>query len=184
MANRSVGKLELIFGSMFSGKTEEMLRRLRRGQIAGQEVLLVKPSRDTRYNDVVMTHDGRVKMKAQVVGCAESILPLVTPDISIVGIEETQFFDESDILAVIQSLLDQRIRVICVGLDMWSTGEAIPLMGSLACIADSVTKLNTVCVSCGADAYLSQKIVEDNSVVDIGGADKYKAVCRNCIESV
>ena len=183
MANQSVGKLELIFGSMFSGKTEEMLRRLRRGQIAGQGILLVKPSRDTRYNDVVMTHDGRVEMKAQVVGCAEEILSLVTPDISIIGIEETQFFN-GELLSVIQVLLEKRIRVICVGLDMWSTGEAIPLMGSLACRADSVTKLNAVCVKCGADAYLSQKIIEDDSIVDIGGADKYMAVCRNCFESV
>lgn len=182
MAIQTIGRLELIFGSMFSGKTEEMIRRLRRGQIAGQKILLVKPSRDTRYDNVVMTHDGRVEMKVQVVSCAYDILSLITPDISIVGIEETQFFNGA-ILHVIHDLLEKRLRVICCGLDMWSTGEAIPLMGNLACIADSVTKLNAVCVGCGADAYLSQKTVEGDSIIDIGGADKYKALCRDCLES-
>lgn len=173
------GKLEVIFGSMFSGKSEEMIRRLRRGEIVGQKIMLFKPEIDTRYNNEIKTHDGKVSMTAQVIKNIEEIHTLVTQEISIVGIDETQFF-KGNLIPVINQLIKDGKRVICSGLDMWANGQPIEMMGNLSCIADEVTKLKAVCACCGNDAYISHKKGVIESTVDIGGSDKYTALCRNC----
>lgn len=180
MMNSKIGSLEIIFGSMFSGKSEEMMRRLRRREIAGQKFMLFKPAVDTRYNVEIKTHDGRISMTTEIVQNAAEILSKVSPSIEVVGIDETQFFDTS-LIPVVNKLIQTGKRVICTGLDMWASGEAIEIMGMLSCIADEVTKLKAVCITCGNDAYLSQRKNDIVATVDIGGADKYTVVCRDCL---
>ena len=174
-----MGKIELIFGSMFSGKTEEMMRRVRRGEIAGQTAALFKPSTDTRYGSKIRTHDSRISAAAQTIENPADILRVIHPGVLIAAIDETQFFDLS-LLPVLEQLSARGLRVICAGLDLWATGEPIEIMGRIACIADEVTKLKAVCTGCGKDAYISSRDGGATSQVDIGGNEKYTALCRNC----
>ncbi len=176
------GKIELIFGSMFSGKSEELMRRLRRATIAGKKVQLFKPAVDTRHEENIKTHDGQVSMTAIVVTSAPEILMKVDADTTVVGIDEAQFFGES-LPTVANALATLGCKVIVTGLDMFADGLPIEVMGQMACIADKVDKLNAVCLTCGADAYLSHRLpgTGTGETIDIGGADKYEALCRDCI---
>ena len=174
-----MGRIELVFGSMFSGKTEEMLRRVRRGEIAGQKVMLFKPMVDTRYGNKIQTHDNRVSAITRVISSPSEILSIIGPDVLIVGIDETQFFDVS-LLPVLRQLVSNGQRIICAGLDMWATGEPVKITGEIACVADEVTKLQAVCTNCGADAYISAHKGGEEKHIDIGGTEKYTALCRKC----
>ena len=175
-----MGRIEIVFGSMFSGKTEEMLRRVRRGEIAGQKVMLFKPKVDIRHGNKIQTHDNRAIAETLVIGSPEEILTILTPDVLIVGIDETQFFDAT-LLPVLNQLVFNGLRVICAGLDMWATGQPVDIMGQIACIADEVTKLQAVCTGCGADAYISCHKDNEEKQIDIGGTEKYTALCRKCL---
>lgn len=172
------GSIEVICGSMFSGKTEELLRRLKRARIARQRVEIFKPSIDTRYAKAdVVSHDHNA-LRATPVDAANSMLLLVG-DVDVVGIDEAQFFDNT-LRDVCNALADRGLRVIVAGLDMDFRGEPFGPMPALMAIADDVTKVHAICVHCGSPAYVSHRLVADAQQVLLGETDKYEPICRQC----
>lgn len=166
---------------MFSGKTEELMRRLKRAQYGRQKVQVFKPKIDNRYSDDhVQSHDAN-KILSIPVSTAKEILDRVEDNTRVVGIDEVQFFDDS-ILDVCNKLAYRGIRVICAGLDMDFRGQPFGPMPKLLAIAESVTKLQAVCVVCGMPASRSQKVVGDQSIVAVGAKEMYEARCRFCHE--
>ncbi len=179
------GRIELICGSMFSGKTEEMIRRLRRAVIARQQVQAFKPAIDSRYHvEKVTSHNG-LHFEAQPVGRAVEILTALDPQTDVVGIDEIQFFDE-EIVEVCEKLADQGKRVICAGLDMDFRGLPFGFMPALLARAEDVHKLHAICVVCGEEASRTQRLIEgrpaafDDPIVLVGAAEVYEARCRQC----
>jgi len=187
----SKGRLEVVCGSMFSGKTEELMRRLHRAEIAKQKVLTIKHQIDKRYNAVptcIVSHEGRERFAfivGEQDGGAEKILDLACEDVSVVGIDEVQFFTP-EIINVIVQLVECGKRVIVAGLDLDFRGEPWPIMTVLLPLADEILKLKAICVVCGKDAYHTQRIVNnkpasyEEPVVVVGATEKYEARCRDC----
>ncbi|GIV77953.1 thymidine kinase [Litorilinea aerophila] len=182
----SGGWIELICGSMFSGKTEELLRRVRRAEIARKRVQLFKPQLDHRYGlDRVTSHNGLSREEVIVVEKAEEILPLVLPETEVIAIDEVQFFDWS-IADVCTVLADQGRRVILAGLDQDFRGEPFGPMPLLMALAERVDKLHAICVVCGASASRTQRLIDgrparyDDPIILVGGSERYEARCRNC----
>lgn len=172
------GWIEVICGSMFSGKTEELIRRLKRAKYAKQKVEIFKPSIDTRYDDVeVVSHDSNA-IHSTPVNSAQSIL-LLTGDVDVVGIDEAQFFD-SGIIEVCNQLANRGVRVVVAGLDMDFLGNPFGPMPGLICSAEYITKVHAVCVSCGNLANFSHRKTKDNSLVVLGETDTYEPLCRDC----
>lgn len=172
------GSIELICGSMFSGKTEELLRRLKRAKIAKLKVEIFKPKLDSRYSQLeVVSHDNNSILSTPV-DSSGSIL-LYADDVDVVGIDEAQFFDEG-LIAVCRQLANQGVRVIVAGLDMDYKGEPFGPVPALCAIADEVTKVHAVCVRCGTPAYLSHRLVANEKRVLLGEKNEYEPVCRNC----
>jgi len=170
------GWIEVICGSMFSGKTEELIRRLKRAQIAKQKVEIFKPSVDTRYHNTdIVTHDNR-SIPSTPVPYASSIL-LLAGDIDVVGIDEAQFFDD-ELPHVCNTLANNGVRVIIAGLDMDFSGKPFGPMPHLMCIAEYVTKVHAVCMRTGDIANYSFRKNEDQSVVSLGEKDIYEALSR------
>lgn len=176
------GTIEVVCGSMFSGKTEELMRRLKRAQYAKQKIQVFKPVIDTRYsNDHVQSHDAN-KIPSISVKDAKEILEHVHDNVRVVGIDETQFFDDQ-IVEVAQKLAYRGIRVICAGLDMDFKGQPFGPMPKLLAVAEHVVKLSAVCVICGQAATRSQRMVaESDDQVLVGAHDYYEARCRFCHE--
>jgi len=181
------GWLEVICGSMFSGKTEELLRRLRRAVIARQNVQLFKPAIDDRYGlTTVASHDG-TKWEGIVINNATEILKLVKPDTHVIAIDEVQFFDE-DIVDVCDTLALQGKRVIVAGLDLDFRGEPFGPMPKLMSKAESVHKLHAICMVCGGEASRTQRLINgrpayyEDPVILIGAEEAYEARCRGCHE--
>ncbi len=181
------GWVEVICGSMFSGKTEELIRRVRRAQIAHQKVQVFKPALDNRYvADSVASHNG-MAFKALVVEKAVDILRLVEPDTQVVAIDEVQFFDW-DIADVVELLADRGIRVICAGLDLDFRGEPFGPMPLLMAKAERVDKLHAICVVCGNEASRTQRLINgqpahyDDPIILVGATEVYEARCRACHE--
>lgn len=180
------GGIEIICGSMFSGKTEELMRRLKRAQYAKQKIQVFKPSIDQRYSsDHVQSHDAN-KISSASVKSASEILDLVNDNTRIVGIDEAQFFDQ-EIVTIAQKLAYRGKRVICAGLDMDFKGQPFGPMPQLLAVAEKVTKLSAVCMVCGAPATRSQRLINRNSnslqdQVLVGAHDYYEARCRQCHE--
>jgi thymidine kinase len=174
------GCIEVVCGSMFSGKTEELLRRVKRARLARQRVVLFKPRIDNRYDDVkVVSHEG-LKAEATAVSGSSEILSFVdVPNTQVVGIDEAQFFDEG-ILAVAEQLANAGIRVICAGLDQDYRGAPFGPMPALMSIAEFVTKLHAVCNRCGAAACRSQRLIGTEGQLFVGGAADYEPRCRKC----
>ena len=173
------GRIEVICGSMFSGKTEELIRRMRRAEFAHQNVEIFKPSVDNRYSlEEVVSHDHRT-IKSTVIDSSSSIL-LLSSDIDVVGIDEAQFFDKG-LVEVCNELAAQGIRVIVAGLDIDYRGVPFGPMPDLLAIADEVTKVHAICVRCGDLAYISHRIVESDKRVLIGEKDHYEPLCRRCV---
>lgn len=179
------GRIELICGSMFSGKTEEMIRRLRRAVIARQQVQAFKPAIDSRYHvEKVTSHNG-LHFEAQPVGHSTDILTAVDPETDVVGIDEVQFFD-GEIVTVCETLAERGKRVICAGLDLDFRGLPFGSMPELLARAEDVSKLHAICVVCGEDASRTQRLIEgqpaafDDPVVLVGAAEVYEARCRKC----
>ena len=173
---RQRGSIEVICGSMFSGKTEELLRRLRRAQIAGLEVEIFKPSLDTRYDEVqVVSHDQN-KIPSTPVDHSSNIL-LLGSDVDVVGIDEAQFLD-NHLPEVVEALADQGIRVIIAGLDLDFRRKPFGPMADLCAIADSVDKLHALCVECGHWANYSYRLVLGEQQVMLGEATEYSPPCR------
>ena len=172
------GRIEVICGSMFSGKTEELIRRLRRATFAKQRVEIFKPAIDTRYSDEeVVSHD-RNSIKSTPIDSSASIL-LFSSEIDVVGIDEAQFFDES-IVQVCNDLANRGIRVIVAGLDMDFKGIPFGPMPALCAIADDVTKVHAICVKCGSLAYVSHRTVDSDRRVLLGETMEYEPLCREC----
>ena len=172
------GSVEVITGSMFSGKTEELIRRLRRAMFAGLKVEIFKPSIDVRYSeDRVVSHDDKSIVSTSVDN-ASSIL-LMVADVDVVGIDEAQFFDNS-LVEVCNTLANNGVRVIVAGLDMDFTGNPFGPMPAMLSIAEFVTKLHAICMNCGNLAQYSFRTSEEASVVLLGEKDKYEPLCRNC----
>jgi thymidine kinase len=180
------GWVELICGSMFSGKTEEMLRRLRRAEIARKRIQLFKPQIDHRYGiDRVASHNGISREDAIVVRDAHEILQHLAPETEVVAIDEVQFFDWT-VAEVCTELADQGRRVIAAGLDQDFRGEPFGPMPLLLALAERVDKLNAICVCCGAVASRTQRLIDgrparyDDPIILVGGSESYEARCRQC----
>ncbi|MGI6340574.1 MAG: thymidine kinase [Bacteroidales bacterium] len=172
------GSVEVVTGSMFSGKTEELIRRLRRAQFAGLRVEIFKPSLDTRYaEDRIVSHDDK-SIRSTPVGSAASIL-LLAVNVDVVGIDEAQFFDNG-LPGVCSSLADNGIRVVVAGLDMDFTGKPFGPMPALLAMAEYVTKVHAICVRCGSLAHYSFRKSNEAQVVLLGEMDKYEPLCRKC----
>jgi thymidine kinase len=175
------GWIEVITGSMFSGKSEELIRRVRRAEIAKQKVQLFKPRLDARYSEAEIVSHSEMKMPSQAVEAAEDILELVKPDTEVVGIDEGQFFDSS-LVAVAEALANRGIRVIVAGLDQDFRGTPFEPMPQLLAVAEYVEKVLAVCMRCGAPANRSQRLVQAADRVVVGGAGEYEARCRRCFQ--
>ena len=172
------GRIEVICGSMFSGKTEELIRRLKRARIARQRVEIYKPAIDTRYSDNdVVSHDAN-SIPSTPVESARSIL-LMASDAQVVGIDEAQFFDVA-IVEVCNELANSGKRVIVAGLDMDFIGIPFGPMPQLMAIAEDVTKVHAICVKCGNLAHVSHRIVKDEQRVLLGEQHEYEPLCRQC----
>jgi thymidine kinase len=172
------GSIEVICGSMFSGKTEELIRRLKRAQFARQTVEIFKPKIDTRYSDdEVVSHD-RNSIRSTPVDSSGSIL-LMTNDVDVVGIDEAQFFDDG-LTEVCTQLAEQGIRVIIAGLDMDFKGIPFGPMPALMAIAEDVYKVHAICVRCGSLAYVSHRLVDSDKRVLLGETQEYEPICREC----
>lgn len=185
MTRHSTGTLEVICGSMFSGKTEELIRRLRRAEIAKQNIQVFKPKLDDRYGvERVTSHNG-LHVEAQPVARACEILALLRPDTTVVGIDEIQFFDW-DVADVCQQLADSGTRVIVAGLDTDFRGEPFGPMPLLMAQAEQVHKLQAICVICGDEASRTQRLVDgqpaayDDPLIVVGASETYEARCRTC----
>jgi len=172
------GSIEVITGSMFSGKTEELIRRLRRAQFAGLKVEIFKPSLDNRYSETrAVSHDDKSIISTPVDN-ASAIL-LLAGDVNVVGIDEAQFFDNS-IVEVCNTLADDGIRIVIAGLDMDFSGKPFGPMPALLAIAEFVTKVHAICMRCGNLAQYSFRKSEDDQVVLLGEKNLYEPLCRNC----
>ena len=172
------GSIEVICGSMFSGKTEELIRRLKRANFAKLRVEIFKPKIDTRYSEEdVVAHD-RTTIRSTPVESSGSIM-LMTSEVDVVGIDEAQFFDEG-LVDVCQQLANSGIRVIVAGLDMDFRCTPFGPMPALMAIADDVYKVHAICVRCGALAYVSHRLVAGDKQVLLGEMTEYEPICRDC----
>lgn len=172
-----IGSIEVNWGSMFSGKTEQLFRSVRRSRIAGKKVKLYKPLIDNRYTeDIIVTHYGE-KFKCEVLENIIDILEVDLNGIDVIGIDEGQFFGD-DLVKVCSELKYLGKEVIVSGLDMWSTGEPIMNMSLLAAISNNAVKHHAVCTVTGKDAYISHSLVRKSSDVLVGGSESYIAVCE------
>jgi thymidine kinase len=176
------GRIEVICGSMFCGKTEELIRRVRRAVIARQHAQVFKPLLDDRYSiQHVTSHDGQ-NIQAQPISSSQELLPLLSPASTVIAIDEVQFFDDG-IVGVVNSLAQRGIRVILAGLDMDFRGEPFGPMPQLLCRAEDVTKLHAICVVCGEEASRTQRLVNrqpanyDDPIIMVGAAESYEARC-------
>ncbi|MBK8612731.1 MAG: thymidine kinase [Flavobacteriales bacterium] len=175
------GWIEVICGSMFSGKTEELIRRLRRAEFARQKVEIFKPGLDTRYDEVnVVSHEGTTIRSTPVPN--SSNLLLLAGDIQVVGIDEAQFFDEG-LPTVCEQLANQGVRVIIAGLDMDFQGRPFGPMPHLMAMAEYVTKVHAICMHCGELATFSHRTHVSQELVLLGETDSYEPLCRSCFDS-
>lgn len=175
----SSGSIEVVCGPMFSGKTEELIRRIKRAQIARQKVQIFKPAIDNRYHDTEVVSHSSLSIEATPVNSSIEILQKVYDSTRVVGIDEVQFFDEN-ISLVVEKLARRGIRVIMAGLDQDSTGKAFGPMANLLAIADDVAKIQAICTVCGAAASKTYRkaAVKNTDQVLVGEADMYEARCR------
>ena len=176
--SKSTGSIEVICGSMFSGKTEELIRRIRRAQFANQKIAIFKPCIDVRYSeDDVVSHDSK-HIPSFPIDSPAKILSMVA-GVQVVGIDEAQFFDET-IVDVVQSLANSGIRVIIAGLDTDFLGKPFGPMPALMAVAEDVQKVHAICVKCGSPAQHSHRLSKSENLVELGEKDIYEPLCRHC----
>jgi len=181
VVQKPMGWIEVICGSMFSGKTEELIRRMRRAQIARQRIEIFKPVIDKRYSDSeIVSHDAQ-KLPSKIVKNAQQIIPLAL-EAQVVGIDEAQFFGKS-LIRVSKTLANMGKRVIIAGLDMDFRGEPFHPIPELLAIAEDITKTHAICVICGNPAHFTQRKTKAKNQVLIGAENIYEARCRNCYEA-
>jgi thymidine kinase len=178
-AASAAGWVEVITGSMFSGKSEELIRRLRRAQIGRQRVQIFKPKVDVRSGEAEIVSHSDMKMPSEAVESPQEILAAVSEDTEVVGIDEGQFFDAT-LVGVVDELANRGLRVIVAGLDQDYRGRPFEPMPQLMAVAEYVDKTLAICLKCGAPANRSQRIVHATDRVVVGGANQYEARCRGC----
>jgi len=172
------GWIEVVCGSMFSGKTEELIRRLKRASIARQNVMIFKPQTDKRYDETkVVSHDDN-RIPSTPVAKANDILKLIE-EVDVVGIDEAQFFSD-ELVDVCEQLANKGIRVIIAGLDLDFLGKPFGPIPKLLAVAEYITKVHAICISCGDLAHNSFRTVKDESLIVIGEKDAYVPLCRDC----
>jgi thymidine kinase len=177
----NLGWIEAICGPMFSGKSEELMRRLRRAMIARKRVQVFKPAIDQRYSmDEIVSHND-LRMKSQVIQRASEILPLIDPRTDVVGIDEANFFGP-DLVEIATQLADGGKQVMIAGLDTDYMGRPFPPMPDLLTLAESITKTLAICMRCGNPAKHTQRLVESNDLIVVGAGGMYEARCRRCFE--
>ena len=179
--NNKTGWIEVICGSMFSGKTEELIRRVHRAEYARRKIQVFKPEIDNRYEKNHIVSHSKMKTPSQIVKNAQEIHDLVKYDTEIIAIDEAQFFDDN-IVTVCDKLANNGKRVIVAGLDQDYTGKPFGPMPFLLAIAEYVSKLNAICVKCGNPASRTQRLTKSKETVVVGATDIYEARCRNCHE--
>ncbi|HTL98796.1 MAG TPA: thymidine kinase [Holophagaceae bacterium] len=173
------GSLEVICGPMFSGKSEELIRRVTRALIAKQRVQVFKPALDDRYEASAVASHSKARLDALAVQGSSDIRRALDPEAQIVAVDEAQFFDEG-LVALVESLADRGVRVILAGLDQDFAGRPFGIMPALLARAEFVQKLHAICMMCGAAASRSQRLVRSGGQVLVGAAESYEARCRHC----
>jgi len=176
------GWIEVICGSMFSGKTEELIRRINRAKIAKQKVQIFKPGVDNRYDAINVVSHNSIAVVSTPVETAEQIL-LYMDDANVIGIDEAQFFD-SELVNVCNQLADKGMRVIVAGLDMDYLGNPFGPIPQLMATAEYVTKVHAICMSCGGLAHFSHRTVVNDKLVMLGEMDNYEPLCRKCYNEI
>jgi thymidine kinase len=174
------GWIEVVCGSMFSGKTEELIRRLNRARIAGQTVEIFKPAIDTRYDETAVVSHNENSIQSTPIQSSLNML-LMRNQATVVGIDEAQFFDD-ELVYVCETLADQGVRVIAAGLDMDYLGKPFGPMPRLMAVAEYVTKVHAICMVCGDLATHSFRKAAENSLIMLGEKDTYEARCRHCFQ--
>jgi thymidine kinase len=178
-SRQSTGWIEVIAGSMFSGKSEELIRRLRRAKIARQKVQVFKPEIDSRFsNDQIVSHS-EMRHESSNIRSAKEVLAKVESDTEVVGIDEGQFFD-NELVRVANELAQRGVRVIIAGLDQDYTGKPWEPMPQLLAIAEYITKTHAICMKCGQPANYTQRTFDSQERVAVGGEGMYEARCRSC----
>jgi len=177
---RDSGWIEVVCGSMFSGKTEELIRRLRRAQFAKMSTAIFKPHMDNRYSDNQIVSHNNMKMDSHLVKNAQEIIELAQ-DSEVIGVDEAQFFDDS-LVSVCKSLASEKKRVILAGLDTDFRGNPFGPMPLLMCEADFLDKLRAICMICGNPASCTQRKTKQTRQIVVGETDIYEARCRNCFQ--
>jgi len=179
---KKVGSIEVIAGSMFSGKTEELIRRLKRAKIARQSVEIFKPEIDVRYSKTeVVSHDENSIQSTPVSNSANILL--LSGNVDVIGIDEAQFFDKG-LVEVVTKLANMGIRVIVAGLDMDFKGEPFGPIPELMAVADDIDKVHAICVRCGNIAQFSHRLSENEQVVLLGEKNTYEPLCRGCFREL
>jgi thymidine kinase len=176
---KDIGWIEVICGSMFSGKTEELIRRIKRALYGKQKVQVFKPRIDNRYDESSVVSHSQHKLTSLAIDRAEEIFYHLHPDTQVVGIDEVQFFG-SEVLPVVEALATKGLRVICAGLDQDYQGKPFDPMPQLLAVAEYVTKELAICVVCGNPANRSQRLISRGERVVVGAAGAYEARCRKC----
>ena len=180
--HRKSGCIEVVCGSMFSGTTEELIRRLRRAQFANQQIAIFKPVIDKRYSDVeVVSHDFH-KITSTPISAPKEIIEEIGPEVQVVGIDEAQFFDDT-LVEVCQTLANRGVRVIVAGLDTDYLGQPFGPMPRLMAVAEDVQKVHAICVRCGALANHSHRLSKSQDLVLLGEKDVYEPLCRDCFNA-
>jgi thymidine kinase len=175
---KKAGSIEVICGSMFSGKTEELIRRMKRAQFAKQKVEIYKPCIDVRYSDdKVVSHDSH-SIPSKPINSPACMLQ-IAEDVEVVGIDEAQFFDSS-LVEVVQTLANRGIRVIIAGLDTDFMGKPFGPMPALMAVAEDIQKVHAICVKCGSPANHSHRLIASDALVVLGEKDEYEPLCRHC----
>ena len=179
---KNTGRIEVICGSMFSGKTEELIRRMRRAVFANLKTAIFKPAIDVRYSDCdVVSHDAKA-LRSTPVKSSSEILEKIG-DAKVIGIDEAQFFD-GGIVDVVQALADRGVRVIIAGLDMDYLGKPFGPMPALMAVAEDVLKVHAICVRCGDLAQYSHRLSKSDKLVELGEKDIYEPICRACYNAL
>jgi thymidine kinase len=178
---RDAGWVEVVCGPMFSGKTEELIRRLRRAVIGRQRVQVFKPVIDRRYHDTRITSHSAQSLEARAVADVAALLAAVAPDTQVVGIDEAQFFG-AGLVPAVQGLADGGVRVLIAGLDQDYLGQPFDPIPQLLAVAEHITKCHAVCSSCGAPASRSFRTHGGHDRVQVGAGDSYEARCRGCYQ--
>ncbi len=180
--NHRTGWIEVICGSMFSGKTEELIRRVRRAEYAKQKVQVFKPEIDNRYDDNHIVSHSRLMMPSENINKAADLLDLVDNETQVVAVDEVHFLDE-EIVDICNKLADSGKRVIVAGLDQDYMGRPFNSMPNLLAIAEYITKTMAICMKCGNPANRTERLINNDEKVIVGASDIYEARCRNCHRS-